>query len=337
MKYTKCNAWLEGKQRPVLGRTLLVLFALCATALAADPPDLQAKKLQGRIIALDAGHEQPYESPSCSRCQWLASGRSSFFYDIKLPYPDNPRSLTEGPYRGAIPEYRLNQDLALRLAAFLEGAGATVVLTRINRLYREGRPVNYRVSYHRGETTPIFLEPPELAQLVEKGKQRNPLNRIPIQQVYAATEDSTARRGRIASLENIVARAELANQANADMALVLHADAVTHADRRGRLLFVYHPGKPELHDRDYFDPVSSNSLVLAKQLNDELGKRPEPIPLDRIYGRDLWYLGIVQMPSVLIEIGRMTSKEDMDILANAENRQGMAEAIGRGIIGYFSK
>ena len=43
------------------------------------------------------------------------------------------------------------------------------------------------------------------------------------------------------------------------------------------------------------------------------------------------------MPAILIETGRMTNKEDMDILASAQNRQDMAQAIGRGMIRYFAK
>lgn len=316
---------------------LLLALLLGATPLAADSPTPLAQKLRGRTIALDAGHEEPFASASCRRCRWLGSGRSSFFFDIKLPYPDNPLALAAGPYRSAIPENRLNQDLALRLAAFLDAAGATVVLTRINRLQREGHSLTYRDSYQREGISRAFLAPAELARLAQKGKERNPLNRLPIAQIYAPKEDSTARKNQIASLENIVARAELANQANADVALVLHADAINYPERRGRLFFVYHPGKPELHDRDYFTPASGSSLMLAQQINDELEKLPTAIPLDGIYGRDLWYLGIAQMPAILIETGRMTNKEDMDILADAQNRQEMALAIGRGIIRYFAK
>ncbi len=319
------------------GRTILMLSTLCPALHAAEPADSYAEKLKGRTIALDAGHEQSYASPHCSRCPWLASGRSSFFYDIRLPYPENPLAIADGPYQGAIPEYRLNQNLVLKLAAVLEKAGAKVVLTRINRYYREDRQISYRESYHQGKTTKIFLEPPEMTRLVERAKQRNPYNKIPIDLIYTAAEDSSAAVDKIAALENILGRAELANQAGADIALIIHADAINHADKRGRLMFVYHPGQSEVHDRQYRSPPSGNSLLLAQAINKVLETLEDRIPLEGIYGRDLWYLGIAQMPAVLIELGRMTSKEDMDILAAEKNRRDMAAAIARGISRYLEK
>ena len=314
-----------------------------ATAAAAEsvdaPTGAPTGRLAGRNIALDAGHEQPYESPHHSRYRWLASGRSSFFYDTKLRYPGHPLAIAEGPYRAAIPEHRINQDVVLKLARFLAAQGAEITLTRINRAYPDGRQVTRGESYRAGRAEQIVISAADLAGLAARARQRNPQNQVPIEAIYAATGESADREQRRAALENVLARAELANRARADLALVIHADALNLPDQRGRLVLVYHPGKPEVHDTRRYKPLAGPSLRLAEEIDRALTTLPERwrIPLEGVYGRDLWYLSVAQMPAVAIELGRMTNRQDMDILADDEGRQRMAEAIGQGVVRFLEK
>ena len=158
------------------------LFLATGAGLAEDAP-ASALPLSGRTVALDAGHEPPFASAVCGRCRWMGSGRSSHFFDVRWSYPDHPLALTAGPYAGALAEYELNQDLVLRVALLLRGAGADVVLTRIGRSVDTlsaattdtlvGRTIHHRP-----------LPPAALAELVAAATRRNPLNRQPIAAAY---------------------------------------------------------------------------------------------------------------------------------------------------------
>ena len=304
--------------------TGLLLLAAARPAAPATPP------LAGRAVALDAGHEPPFAAVDCNRCTWMGTGRSSHFYGIRHTFPDHALALAAGPYAGALAEHLLNQDLVTRIAKLLRRAGARVVLTRIAR--STGNPVAAASvdTLVDGAIGTAPLPPAALTALHRAGAAQNPRNREPLRLAYADSGAAAA----IAGLNNILARAQRANWAAADLAVVIHADAMNDPAVRGRLLFVYHPGDEAVHDPEFRTPPPGRSLDLARTIENRLAALGG-IPPGGLYGRDLWYLGTVRMPAVLIEVGRLTNAEDARWLAEEVNRQSTAAAIADAIAAFL--
>ena len=98
---------------------------------------------------------------------------------------------------------------------------------------------------------------------------------------------------------------------------------------------IYAEGLPDVHDRDFHAPPAGGSLDLAVEIERELDALGEEIKDGGLYGKDMWYLSTVRIPAVLVELGRMTNRRDMDHLADPEVRQRTAEAISSGLIRYL--
>ena len=307
---------------------LLLVASVWATDTPGDVVGEERGRLSGRTIALDAGHEPPFPSSDCQRCRWMGSGGSSHFYDVRLSFPGHPLAVADGPYAGALAEHLFNQDLVHRVAALLRRAGADVVLTRVASDSCHGEAVVD--SLVQGEVIQIPLAPGVLSDLVRTGRARNTANRVPLMAVVAGNDT-----GAVAGIDNLLARGERANRAGADLALVFHADAVNDPSARGRLLFVYAPGDTAEHDSAFRPPPDGPSIDLARAIDAAL-EGLEGIPQAGIYGRDLWYLSIVQMPAVLIEIGRLTNQLDAEWLSVSANRQATAEAIAGAVESYLA-
>ena len=190
--------------------------------------------------------------------------------------------MAASPYAGALTEHLLNQDLVARIAKLLRPAGGRVVLTRIAR--STSNPVaTASVDTLVGEAIVAApLTPAALTALYRTGAALNPRNREPLRAAYADYGASAAGAG----LRNILARAERANRAAADLAVVIHADAVNDPDVRGRLLFVYHPGDEAVHATNFRTPPPGRSLDLARTIESQLAALGG-IPPAGIYGRDL--------------------------------------------------
>ena len=253
----------------------LVLAAAMPTAPVTPP-------LAGRTVALNAGHEPPFATVECNRCAWMGTGRSSHFYDIRHTFPDHALAMAASPYAGALAEHLLNQDLVARIANLLRPAGVRVVLTRIAR--STSNPVaTASVDTLVGEAIVAApLTPAALTALYRTGAALHPRNREPLRAAYADYGASAAGAG----LRNVLARAERANRAAADLAVVIHADAVNDPDVRGRLLFVYHPGDEAVHATNFRTPPPGRSLDLARTIESQLAALGG-IPPAGIYGRDL--------------------------------------------------
>lgn len=101
------------------------------------------RPLQGRLIAVNAGHNSPTEPHALKNGDglgaWSRTGR-------KYRFPGNPLAITSGPWRGVIRECDLTRDLALRLRRHLRVLGARCVMTRVGpcRPTEEARNRNLR-------------------------------------------------------------------------------------------------------------------------------------------------------------------------------------------------
>ena len=163
---------------------------------------------------------------------------------------------------------------------------------------------------------------------------------------------------RFVSLERRIA---IAHQARAHVFLSLHADALGQGQASGATVYLLDRNASdeatrllaERHDRD--DLVSGIDLrgqddVIADILMDlarqETGPRAEllaqslvagmqqaggPVNSHPIRRADFSVLKAADIPSVLVEVGFLSSPRDLKNLTNPEWRLGMAQAIARGI------
>ena len=154
--------------------------------------------------------------------------------------------------------------------------------------------------------------------------------------------------------KNLKARAEKANQAEADVLIDIHANGSSSATDSGYLLIVHCTGIDSIHegstpltlDSSGCDPDRAStkfrkSLDLANKIDRRLSQimyKGQAIAKKRdIYGADLWVPGTVRMPMVLIEVGFMTNKHDMDLLAEEGYRQMLAQALYEAVVDYFAE
>jgi len=168
----------------------------------------------------------------------------------------------------------------------------------------------------------------------------------------------TREDDRFVSLERRIA---IAHQARAHLFLSLHADALGQGQASGATVYLLDRNASdeatrllaERHDRD--DLVSGIDLrgqddVIADILMDlarqETGPRAEvlahflvvgiqqaggPVNSHPIRRADFSVLKAADIPSVLIEVGFLSSPRDLKNLTNPEWRLGMAQGIARGI------
>ena len=153
---------------------------------------------------------------------------------------------------------------------------------------------------------------------------------------------------------NLKARAEKANRAKADVLIDIHANGSPSPDDSGYVLIIHCTGLDSVHEGNKpFAVTSTNcdpdrgsskfraSLDLAGKIEQRLsqltyeGRRITR--MREVYGADLWVPGQAGMPTVLVEVGFMTNRHDMDLLATDEYRRALAEALFKAILDYFAQ
>ncbi|MEB3830412.1 N-acetylmuramoyl-L-alanine amidase [Phormidium sp. CCY1219] len=119
---------------------------------------------------------------------------------------------------------------------------------------------------------------------------------------------------------SLAARTSLANRVDADLFVSIHANAISMSrpDVNGLETFYYRAGRS-------LAQYIQNSML---QTFDDMRNRG--VRRARFY-----VLRHTDMPAVLVETGFLTGRHDVRVLANAQDRARMAEAIARGILQYI--
>ncbi len=128
----------------------------------------------------------------------------------------------------------------------------------------------------------------------------------------------TRNSDRFISLED---RARIANRAQADLFISIHANSMGMS-------------RPDISGLETY--YLQDGLRLAESIHNTILRNVD-IRNRGIRRARFYVLRHTQMPAVLVEVGFLTGKEDAAKLANSAYRQQMAEAIAAGILQYISK
>jgi N-acetylmuramoyl-L-alanine amidase len=130
---------------------------------------------------------------------------------------------------------------------------------------------------------------------------------------------------------DLAGRANVANNAGADIFVSIHANASVRHDYGGHTTYFYAPAdKPELFAQRRL------RNMLAADIQGEMvkaGGRPDLGVLEANFA----VLRATQMPSVLVETAFLSHPEEEQLLGTADYRRRLAEGIVKGINLYFQK
>jgi N-acetylmuramoyl-L-alanine amidase len=123
-------------------------------------------------------------------------------------------------------------------------------------------------------------------------------------------------------------RAELANAVDCDYFISIHCNANDVSSPNGSEVLYY--------DNDF---KGIRNLDLAKLFAKEMGKA---VPLEnkgtiQRHKNDLYIMDKSLVPMILIEVGYLTNKGDMDYLSKADNRKAIAQGIYNGIMKAYEE
>ena len=238
--------------------------ALAAAGASGDAQEAAGKeteeseepRLNGRIVAIDPGHQGPHVDMSAKEENGPGSG------EMKAKATGG----TTGAYTD-LPEYQLNLDVALKVRDLLEERGYQVVMAR--------------------------------------------------------EDNDTA----ISNKE----RAQLANEAGADVCVRIHANGSEDSSAQGALCLVMSPDNPyagQLYEE-------SNRLaesVLAAYCDATGFANQGVVTNDTMTG-----LNWSEIPVMILEMGFMTNEHDDTKMADAAFQDVMAKSIADGIDAYFGQ
>jgi len=116
-------------------------------------------------------------------------------------------------------------------------------------------------------------------------------------------------------------RSEIANRANADLFISIHANSMGMS-------------RPDISGLETY--YLEDGMRLAESIHNTILKDVD-VKNRRIRRARFYVLRHTEMPAVLVEIGFLTGKEDAQKLANQTYRDKMAQAIADGILQYVRK
>jgi N-acetylmuramoyl-L-alanine amidase len=116
-------------------------------------------------------------------------------------------------------------------------------------------------------------------------------------------------------------RVQLAERANADVFVSIHANAIG-------------PGRPDVSGLEvyYYDSGLGLARIVHNNILQSLNVRDRGVRRARFY-----VLRKSSMPSILVETGYLTGREDIAKLRTSAYQNQMAEAIARGILQYLKR
>ena len=126
-------------------------------------------------------------------------------------------------------------------------------------------------------------------------------------------------------------RAEIANNAGADIYIRIHADGSDNESAKG--ISVLYPSE----NNPYIAELSADSKLLAQAVLDEMCETTGAKKRGIIKRDDLSGTNWAQMPVILIEAGFMTNKEEDKKLQDPEYQAKLVQGIVKGIEEYFKE
>jgi len=123
-------------------------------------------------------------------------------------------------------------------------------------------------------------------------------------------------------------RAQVANEAGADLFLRVHADSNTNADISG-ISTLYPAGN------DWVAPIRAESLKAASVVHAEMIASAGAADRGVKARSDLSGFNWSTVPSVLVEVGFLSNPNDDKQLATAEYQDRLADGIARGVLKYL--
>jgi len=118
---------------------------------------------------------------------------------------------------------------------------------------------------------------------------------------------------------DLTARVEMAEESDADLFISLHANAVSDTKRQGADVFYY--------------AKSTDGKILSNLIAGKLGKITKAT--SAATPANYFVLRHNKIPAALIEVGYITNIEERVLLQSPEHQKKLAEAIAKGIYGYY--
>lgn len=233
--------------------TVAVNFDQNSQSAGPAPPPGDSSKGTGFVVAIDPGHQ----------------ARANTEPEPIGPGSTQTKAKTAGGATGVVtgkPEYAINLAISLKLRAYLQGKGVSVVMTRM-------------------------------------------------------TND--------VDLSN-VQRAQIANRANADVAVRIHADSSTNQTMEGiRTLY------PAMNA--WTTPIYSQSNLAATLVQQRAAAASHEKNLGTTPRDDLTGFNWSKVPAVLVETGFLSNPADDRLLNNSASQQLIAKGIGEGVMEYLRR
>lgn len=129
---------------------------------------------------------------------------------------------------------------------------------------------------------------------------------------------------------NLAARAQVANDLNADIFVSIHANASLSSRQNGTSVWYYGPPRSDLGSQ------RADRQFLARAIQDEMVRETGLRDMG-IFEENFSVLRNTRMPSVLVETAFISNPHEERLLATPAFRQRTAEAVARGIAQYFAQ
>lgn len=134
----------------------------------------------------------------------------------------------------------------------------------------------------------------------------------------------------------VVETADFTNSKSADVFVGLHMNTTLPVLKNGKSAAENPSRGAEIYIAARNKAVDYNAnYALANYIGQEIGRVSDPFLGIKSREKGIYVLQEVKCPSVLIEAGFMSSKEDLALLKNSDYRKRLAYSIIRGIQGYL--
>lgn len=138
---------------------------------------------------------------------------------------------------------------------------------------------------------------------------------------HAPSEQFNSTRER--KREDLFLRETIVKEAEADLFITIHANAIPNSKWRGAQIFYHKDGHP-------------NSMHLANEIQSSIREKLQNTDREALAIQQVYLLKKVEIPAVLIETGFISNDEERELLLDVKYQEKMADAIVRGIENYYS-